>query len=256
VQAVKREIQAFGETVDIIVVVAHMSRREAQSLAKEVPEVALVVHGHDGKPMRKIRKYGNAYLVQNSEKGLYMGVAFAVLDGKGGIERLDSHLLPLSKEYEDHEAIAKLFRSYDMSVAAKEKGSLPPAVYEARAGLKKPFAGSEACRDCHETEYAAWEPTKHAHAMATLEAQSREFDRDCVPCHTTGFYKRGGFEHVSLTPNLINVGCESCHGNGHDHVQDPEARFEDDARKSCVRCHNSTQSPDFDFDAEWAKIQH
>lgn len=258
VQAVKREVEELRDQVDLVIVVAHVIRREAQTIATEVPEVDVVVFGHEGRTTGKgkTRRFGNAFLLQGPSKGLFMGVAFAVLDGNDGIRRLSKFQTPLSKDLEDHEAIAKLFRSYDMSVAAKERSGIPAAVLEARAGLKKPFAGSDACRECHETEYTIWKQSTHAEAFAILERRSRQFDRDCIPCHTTGFYKRGGFEHVTVTPELVDVGCESCHGNGHDHVDDPETHFEDEPRETCRKCHNADQTPDFDFDTFWAQIQH
>lgn len=257
-QAVEREIEELGDEVDIIVVLAHMPRGEAWKIVSDIPDVDLVVSGHEGKPMRTTRRVGNGFILQNSSKGLYMGVAFAVLEkDRRGIRNLTNQFLPLSQIYQDDEAIFKLFRAYDMSVAAKEKSAIPAAIFEARAGLKKPFAGSEACRDCHETEYEIWKSSEHAKAFAILEERSRQYDRDCTPCHTTGFYARGGFERLTVTPQLVDVGCEACHGNGHDHVLDPDAaNTPDDAAESCRACHNAEQSPDFDFDTRWAHIQH
>jgi 2',3'-cyclic-nucleotide 2'-phosphodiesterase (5'-nucleotidase family) len=256
VQAIRREIKALGDQVDLVVVVAHLTRREAQTIAQEVPEVDLVVFGHEGRPMRTVRRFGNAFVLQVADEGRYMGIAFAVLDGEGGIRKLDSYFPPMSKEYEDHEAIGKLFRAYDMNVAAKEKSTLSGAVVEARAGLKKPFAGSAACGECHEAEHAVWEESKHAHAFEILVGESREYDRDCIPCHTTGFFKRGGFEHLAVTPDLIDIGCESCHGNGHDHIQDPDTATDGDARAACGHCHTPEQDADFDFGPHWERIQH
>jgi hypothetical protein len=258
IDAIKRELEEIRDRVEYVVVVAHLSRREAQAIATDVPEVDLVVFGHEGRPSGKgkSRRFGNAFLLQSPGKGLYLGVAFAVLDGDGGIRKINRFQHPLSKDYEDHEAVAKLFRSYDMNVAAKEKSDIPSALFDARAGLKKPFAGSEACRECHETEYAVWKQSKHAEAFAILEGRARQYDRDCIPCHTTGFYKRGGFEHVTVTPELVDVGCESCHGNGHDHESDPGTLFTDTAGETCRECHNDAQSPNFDFDAAWDRIRH
>lgn len=258
VEAVKRELDEIREEADYVVVVAHASRREAHAIATYVPEVDVVAYGHEGRPSGKgrNRRVKNAFLLQSPADGLFLGVAFAVLDGGGGIRALSEYQHPLSKDYPDHEAIAKLFRSYDMHVAAKEKSSIPPAVFGARAGLKKPYAGSEACRECHEAEFTAWKQSKHAEAFATLEGRERHYDRDCIPCHTTGFYRRGGFEHVTVTPELVDVGCESCHGNGHDHVNDPDAPFEEAAAETCRECHNDDQSPNFDFDAFWDRIRH
>jgi hypothetical protein len=255
-QAVRREVAAISDEVDLIVVIAHAYKRDGLRIAKEVPEVDLVFMGHDGKPMRKIRRVGNAFLLEIPEGGRRMGLAFAVLDNKKGIKRLDNQIVPLSDYFEDDEGIAKLFRAYDLNVATKERSSLPPAVFAARNGLKKPFTASEACRDCHEEAFAVWAESRHATAFDILETQSRQYDRDCIPCHTTGFYKRGGFEHLAVTPELIHVGCESCHGNGHDHIKDPDTPMDADAMGVCVDCHNQKMSPEFDAESYWDKIRH
>jgi len=256
VNAVRREVAELGEGIDVIVVLAHVFLRDAQAIASSVPEVDLVIFGHEGRPIRKLRRHGNAFLLQVPKDGTHAGAAFAVIGEDGGIRTLSNYMKPLSREFEDHEAIARLFQSYDMNVAAKEKSNVPSGLFERRLRLPKPYPGSEACAECHEEEYAAWSASAHARAMATLEAESREYDRDCIPCHTTGFYKRGGFEHVSVTPGLINVGCESCHGSGFDHVAGTALAFEGDPGAVCLSCHTDRQDPDFDFEADWPLIRH
>lgn len=257
-EAVRREVHDMKDDVDVFVVVAHSLIGTARKIALEIQEVDVVVHGHEGQPMRKVQRHGNAFVLENGQKGMYMGVAFAVLDSdKAGIRKLNNQIEPLSQHYPDEESVAKLFRAYDMSVAAKKKGITPPAAYEARQGLKKPFVGSGACRECHETEFGVWEQSVHARAFSTLEGESRQHDKDCTPCHTTGFYKRGGFESLSATPHLINVGCESCHGNGYDHLQDPEAPGTlAKAPETCTECHTEKQTPGFEFEALWEPIRH
>lgn len=255
-EAVGREIEALGAGVDMIVVLAHGDRRMVLNLTQNIPEIDLVIHGHEGKPMRKVRQFGDAYVLQVTKKGLYMGLAFAVLNPERKIRSLENRNVALSQQYLEHEAIAKLFRSYDMDVAAKEKTDLPPAAFEKRAELKTPFLGSESCQECHPDEYEQWDSTKHAHAFEALTAQSRQYDRDCTPCHVTGYYKRGGYESLQLTPQLINVGCESCHGNGNDHAVDPETPTTVVEAGVCTACHNEQQSPGFVFEESWARIQH
>lgn len=37
-------------------------------------------------------------------------------------------------------------------------------------------------------------------------------DANCLPCHTTGYGKPGGFKSIEETPDLAGVQCEMCHG--------------------------------------------
>ena len=39
-----------------------------------------------------------------------------------------------------------------------------------------------------------------------------EQGRACVQCHVTGYGEPNGFVSVEKAPDLVNVGCESCHG--------------------------------------------
>ncbi len=255
-EAVRKEVAAIREDVDVIVVIAHMLMRDGQRIASEVPEVDLVVLGHEGKPMRKLRRIGNAFILQVPATGRTAGLAFAVLDKEKGIKRLNNQLVRLSEYFEEDEAIDQLFRAYDLNVATKEKSSFPAGVFAARQGLKKTFTASEKCRECHEEAYAVWSASSHASAFDILEEKSRQYDKDCTPCHTTGFYKRGGYEHLAVTPDLKHVGCESCHGNGYDHVLDPDTPTEGDAAGICVDCHVPLHSPEYESDRYWEQIRH
>jgi hypothetical protein len=108
------------------------------------------------------------------------------------------------------------------------------------------FVGSKACKDCHEREYDIWEKSRHSHAFATLVNKAknpslRQFDPECVVCHTVGFKYPEGYNELpraairdlvadSAPPaefkkklaahneNLEHVGCESCHGPGSAHI--------------------------------------
>jgi len=241
---------------DIVVLLAHMGQDEVQRITSEVKGIDLVVYGHDARPMRRVRRVNGAFPLQVSDRGRYMGLAYAVLGDNLRIRRLVANVTPLSDYYADDEAIAKLFRSFDLDIAAKESGDVPVGVLETRRGIEKPFKGADACRSCHEEVYTQWEGTKHAHAFQILVGEQREYDRDCTPCHTTGFYKSGGFENLSVTPDLVNVQCEACHGNGFDHAANPAVRTDTAPRGVCRSCHTVDQTPDFDFDTFWARIKH
>lgn len=85
------------------------------------------------------------------------------------------------------------------------------------------YVGSEACKKCHKREYQIWKDSPHARAYEALaQAQRpalRQFDGECVVCHTTGFGHPGGFTGEQTTPQLLENGCENCHGPGSLHVK-------------------------------------
>jgi len=253
--ALVKEVADLAGRVDVVALVAHMPVGEARRLVEAVPEVQLVVCGHEGRPMRQVRRVGNAYILQVADKGRYMGLAEATLDRDRQIVDLWSDVVAMSERFEDEEAIVKLFRSYDLSIVHLEKQRLLKGnLSETRT--VKPFGGSESCQPCHEEIYKSWSETAHAHAFDILVGAGRDLDRDCTPCHTTGFYHLGGFESALETPELTNVQCEACHGNGHDHLLDSQNKTPGNSRNVCTDCHNAEQTPDFDFDRFWAKIRH
>jgi predicted CXXCH cytochrome family protein len=180
-----------------------------------------------------------------------VGLAWATLDTKDGIVSLATDVRPLDEAYADHEAIVKLYRSYDMEIASVESQRISTGMPTESA-----FAGDGACKECHQAIYDQWLSTKHAHAFDILVREGREFDRDCTPCHTAGFHEIGGFMSAVDTPDLKNVQCESCHGNSAAHARTPIVKTPTNARNVCTSCHSEEQTPDFKFNTYWPKIAH
>ena len=117
-------------------------------------------------------------------------------------------------------------------------------------GLRATYVGSDRCGDCHPRAYDVWKKSDHAKATLTLEDPEkklpppfgRQYDPECMKCHTTGFQHPGGYN--DLVVDLANwpappaqkpaekkvqkhnevlrgVSCESCHGPGSEHVKNP-----------------------------------
>ncbi|MFH1755642.1 MAG: multiheme c-type cytochrome [Candidatus Latescibacterota bacterium] len=256
VEAVRSELEAMDEAVDLVVVLAHMDRKDAFTIAQQLSRVDLIALGHEGRPMRKMRRIGNAFLLQAAKEGKYIGHAFCTLDADKRIETVTAEMVALDTGYPDDERVAKLFTAYDMHIREKAKSGEPIGMITAGQELNKPYAGAEKCRDCHSDIFQGWQATSHALAFDTLVRNAREFDRDCTPCHTTGFYKLGGYSTLQVTPELTDVQCEACHGNGYDHLQNNEVAPEGKPSAICISCHNDEWTPGFSFEESWAKIRH
>jgi 2',3'-cyclic-nucleotide 2'-phosphodiesterase (5'-nucleotidase family) len=108
------------------------------------------------------------------------------------------------------------------------------------------FVGSGRCGECHVKEFAIWGITKHANAFNTLVLKAekpklRQYDPECVVCHTVGFRHPEGYndlprfmqlklqqqkagaalvegELAKHNQKLEHVGCENCHGPGSAHA--------------------------------------
>jgi hypothetical protein len=118
------------------------------------------------------------------------------------------------------------------------------------------FVGNAACLDCHKEAFEIWNASKHAHAYATLQEKQKQYHLDCIGCHVTGWQKPGGVCRVDKTAGREGVGCESCHGPGSVHADDPTDKNIRPGRGSstCTGCHDKENSTHFDYDTFLAQI--
>jgi peroxiredoxin len=126
------------------------------------------------------------------------------------------------------------------------------------------YVGSAACRSCHAAEFETWSRSAHAGAVERLTAVHKERNPDCLRCHTTGFGRPGGFPEKGLPSehaDRAEVGCESCHGPGGDHVAKDAAKIGTivslgDKCDSCVilqicgSCHDDANDAGFEFEVK------
>ncbi|GBD34911.1 Cytochrome c-554 [bacterium HR36] len=140
------------------------------------------------------------------------------------------------------------------------------------------FVGAAACAECHRSACQVWNNSKHSQAYAALAKYGqphivlqrngrsvtigRQYDPECLICHTTGFEYKTGFRSETETPHLLANGCENCHGPASLHVQFPkEAKYWQPLQRKasanlCISCHDSENDPHFDFAKYWPKIMH
>ena len=218
---------------------------EAKAVAKGWPQFRVVVCLSDDSAPPETPDVVTAAggekvsIVRVGHKGRYVGVIGA-FKRTGGDYDLRYELVPLGETYvtpgtEDAARAANPALSFLDDYAARVKarnflGKFPQRPHPAQARnpkLNLSFVGSEACAKCHADQFAKWKETPHAHAFATLENEAkrpaqRQFDGECVICHTVGLGYKTGFRDDLTTPALKNVGCESCHGPGAGHAADPK----------------------------------
>ncbi|MGE5244979.1 MAG: multiheme c-type cytochrome [Betaproteobacteria bacterium] len=134
-----------------------------------------------------------------------------------------------------------------LALAAAMVWMVAPGTAAARQAKTDDYAWAAACKECHAAEYAAWDRTKHAHAINRLSGSEKDADGKCISCHVTG------------APSLLaddvnaNIQCEACHGAGKAHIAaaaggaaKPGAIVAVPAESVCVQCH-SEKSPHFKF---------
>lgn len=124
----------------------------------------------------------------------------------------------------------------------------------ALAGAQAVYVGSKACGECHSTQFESFSKySKKAHSWNSIAVMIPKLTQaeieGCYECHTTGYKKPGGFVSRDKTPELSDVGCETCHGPGSEHAasSDPKLIKPKPRLSDCVVCHNSQRVSDFKF---------
>ena len=141
----------------------------------------------------------------------------------------------------------------------------PPALAGGFLGYDEQDQKQTACGNCHVDTQSTWETTAHADAWETLQASGHaaEFCENCHAVGANGNDGDGGWEPTS-DERYHDVQCESCHGPGQAHAENPEAIQPIAAMslgdldglanaQSCAECHQGTHHP---FAEEWAQSKH
>jgi hypothetical protein len=159
--------------------------------------------------------------------------------------------IPLEPTMPSNPEVKALVDRYDREVGllnlawARKHGRDCPRAVPGQAA----YVGNDACRGCHDDAFPVWEASKHAHAYQTLTDRGRQYDVSCIGCHIIGYDKPGGVCRIDRVNGRKGVGCESCHGPGSVHSDEPQEQniLAKPAKADCVHCHNPENSSHFDF---------
>ena len=218
---------------------------ESRDFAERWPEFKLVVARGQSSAMLAPETVGQTLVVTGVEKAnVLLSLEWS------GSAFVGYRALSLGPEIPDDAEGSHIFRTYTRRVDEERLIDRLPRVETPS------FAGSASCAPCHSSEYIVWKESAHGSALKTLEDEGQDRDPECTGCHVVGLDSTVGFRDRKTTPNLANVGCESCHGPSRAHVMDPAVRTPKKAADSCLSCHNPAHSPGFDFDTYWPKIRH
>jgi len=150
--------------------------------------------------------------------------------------------IPVTEDLPQEESLVELYKAYQQFVKEANLLKKQPR-FVLPNGLE--YAGSARCKLCHEYEYEKWSSKAHAHAYATLERVGSQFDPECVVCHVVGMEYESGFVSEETTGHLKNVGCESCHGPGSEHVRSLGVAETPEPQLDCAACHTPEQSANY-----------
>ena len=257
---------------------------ETKALAQKFPVFDLIVSagGADDPLYNNPLQVGKSTVVFVGRKGKYVGVIgyYPLVPEK----RFRFELVELDQQrFQDTPKMHEHMRTYqdllrELDIAANEARDLA-----IRHSSGASFVGAKICGECHTTAYEKWEETPHFHGYKSLirgrKGQeknwiSRIYDPECLSCHVVGWHPqdvipyKSGFIDKKATPGLLGVQCENCHGPGSRHIELVEQDDLKAARKLvkiskaqakdklCYTCHDLDNSPGFEFDKYWPKIEH
>jgi len=239
---------------------------------------------------------GQSLIIRMGTKGKYVGVlgVYKTAD-KNQPFRFRYTIVQMSEDFMTPESMKKGHPILDLMEAYGRElkndnylGKIVQARHPVQVAMPDTnpvFVGSEKCKKCHEHAYEVWKNTPHSHAYQTLvdakEPSQRQFDPECIICHTVGFGYQSGFVTIDKTPVLKDVGCESCHGPCSEHAKTPndekwykhinpwKAPVEESPKDKesrlgkidqfCQRCHdidNDVTWTNKGFERKWPKIAH
>lgn len=122
--AAKRVVDKIeaNEDVDMIVCVSHSGtwaeaeKSEDEILAKNVPEIDLIVSGHTHSTLEKPIQHGNTYIVSSGEYGKNLG-SLSMSKVGDGVWKMDSYeLLPITEDVEEDTETKQLVSSFIESI--------------------------------------------------------------------------------------------------------------------------------------------
>ncbi len=247
----------------------------------------LVVAGGYGEPTYRAEPIDDSKtrMIVTGNKGMYAGLVAIYSDKPMKYARV-----PLTHEFGDAPEMRRLMKDYQdqlRDIGLQGLGLLPPIPHA--SGQK--FTGSAKCGECHTTAYDIWLGTPHADATESIVHPPedrgdvpRHFDPECISCHVTGWNPQeyypylSGYLSLEQSDHLTGAGCENCHGPGSDHASaeanrstvSEEVREQlrdamklplENARETCMKCHDLDNSPDFHEDdafedVYWPEVEH
>lgn len=232
---------------------------------KVVEGNASVKSAKDDKARAVAQKRADYYQKQVDDVEAQLALASAA---GGRMHTAHNTLVTLDAAVADDPEASKMLALAKEKIAAAALAGTPGGVSGLAAGLTATapvatsvYAGSNACAVCHSGPTTQWQTTAHSRAYASLQGQHRELDQECFACHVTGAVASEGPvlgpSRSSDVAGLTNVGCESCHGPGKQHVAVPSTPMAMPQQATCVTCHDATQDEGrFDFGSYLPRIVH
>lgn len=243
------DMRKKGATV--IVLLSQLGKIESEDLVTAVDGIDALIVGNNVPLIQTGRMIKNTIAVYGGDQGQYVGRTILSLNARNKPTAGENEMFILGPEVPEKKEVADLVRGFEdgfnAMLARKEKEQTAQAsVSDSTKSAPDHFLGADMCIRCHVAEGEQWKATHHARAWATLTERHKDATPECVPCHVVGYKQPGGFGMNTTGAVMSSVQCENCHGMGTQHesfAANPKKLTE----ATCLACHTSSTSPDFNF---------
>ena len=251
---------------DCIVLLAFADEAALTNLARLFYELDIILGGKVKQPSQQLVRENRSLILATTNQSRALGTLSVTLGGASRVTPQSGEVMLVSDQIPQASEIAALAREYRDEVRPTKLAIDDPATLQRDMvpGVKvaATYAGSASCAACHASANAKWHDSAHAHAWESLLALKADADPNCIGCHSVGFGTPGGYQRAFSGTKFTDVGCESCHGPGSQHIAQRQAggevtaHFRPLGEGDCVKCHHGEFSRPFDYAQFWPGIRH
>ena len=240
-----RLLQETQTQADFIVILSNLSPEVNRTIAENYQNVSAILSHKTG----ETEKVGDVLLAYSGSNGETLGALLLNTDDPPGVS---ARQIALTEEVKDDTQIRELLQDFYKEVADNPHLQVGGERLFSDGALEQDtlsgYVGSQACATCHQKEFDQWAHTSHATAFNTLLTVGKQFYSECVSCHVTGFKYDTGYQIGNEeSKHLAEVGCETCHGPGKQHIRTPlTTNIRGEVKNQvCMECHTPSHSPGF-----------
>lgn len=260
-EAARQKATEAKRKADIVIVLAKVSSQEAARVARQAPNVDVIIDGN-GEPFAPPVYVGRTLIVFTPFETRMLGELRFYRNPAGQFSTwqrfitLDEAVVPedaAMKEFVDAANSAEIQARSNSKVlldqwllGGKEQLLDKPAQSDSSG-----YVSSAVCHKCHVAQYMKWLNGPHTRTANSFLSRGAGFEISCLVCHASG-------SKANVAERPQNIECEQCHGPGRDHVARPGKGYGRvvNIQNACAGCHTSETSPGFDVQAAWARIKH
>ena len=267
-EAIDRQLPALAAKTDVVILLAFATENEMRRLARDYFEFALILGGDVSGPTQEILRENDSMILYTTNQARTVGTLTASVTG-GKRKRLSDpayEIRLLEENIPQAEEIRELVRAYRSEIRSTSLAIDDPHAFDPNAipgvASTATYVGSGTCRDCHAQAHDRWQKSGHARAFQALMKTGSDADPHCIKCHTVGFGQETGYRRSLKATELVDVGCESCHGPASEHIakhvhgKTSAFKFRPLGPGDCKSCHYGEFSRPFDWNTFWPRIAH